>query len=412
MRTFWTTLFLLCASPFTARPEPTLEAFFSQHCIACHGPQKQKGKVRLDLSDEELFASGELAETIIAVLEAEEMPPEDEPQPGDDERAGIIALLEKRILASRPDNPLKRITQEEYKNTILDLFGVKFDFTDLLPPDQAEHGFDKFGESHLMSSHQVVAYLKTARFVAEQILPDAQPETKTWNFDVRHFHGSLNFATGGGGDFRDGDEYVITGFRPYRSNLHFSINPEKHDQFVIPAFGVYRLEVKARSEKSREGEIIGINLGDGRHPTSFRTIRRVAMPHGSTGFTTELTLKAGDKLAFTFDSARVPGRSLAKKPHTGPAMRFSEVKVMGPLVEEWPSAAIKAALPRPDMTPEELVDHIALLLTQRPLAAEDRDAFIEIARSRQTPPRRPRLDPSSSPCSPHPIFFTSPSRPI
>ncbi len=187
----------------------------------------------------------------------------------------------------------------------------------------------------------------------------------------------------GGGDFRDGDDYVITGFRPYRSNLHFSIDTESHDQFVIPAFGVYRLEVKARSEKSKEGEIIGINLGDGRHPTSFRNIKRVAMPHGSTGFTTELTLKAGDKLAFTFDSARVPGRSLAKKPHEGPAMRFSEVKVIGPLVEEWPSAAMKAALPRPDMTPEELVDHIALLLTQRPLAAEDREAFIEIARSQQ-----------------------------
>lgn len=235
-----------------------------------------------------------------------------------------------------------------------------------------------------MSSHQVVAYLKTARFVAERLLPDAQPETRAWEFGVRHFHGSLNFATGGGGDFRDGDDYVITGFRPYRSNLHFSIDPEGHDQFVIPTFGVYRLEVKARSEKSKEGEIIGINLGDGRHPTSFRNIRRVAMPHGSTGFTTELTLKAGDKLAFTFDSARVPGRSLKKKPHDGPEIRFSKVKVIGPLVEEWPSAAVKATLPRPDMTPEELVDHIALLLTQRPLEAEDRKAFVEIARSQHT----------------------------
>lgn len=381
MRISWIVILLGCTVPSMVLAEPALDAFFSQHCVACHGPEKQKGKVRLDLSTEELFATEELAETVISVLEAGEMPPEDEPQPGEDERARIVALLEDRILASRPDNPLKRLTQEEYKNTILDLFGVEFDFTDLLPPDQVEHGFDKFGESHLVSSHQVVAYLKTARFVAERLLPDAQPETKTWEFDVRHFHGSLNFATGGGGDFRDGDEYVITGFRPYRSNLHFSIDPESHDQFVIPAFGVYRLEVKARSEKSREGEIIGINLGDGRHPTSFRNIRRVAMPHGSTGFTTELTLKAGDKLAFTFDSARVPGRSLKKKPHEGPAMRFSQVTVTGPLIEQWPSAAMKAVLPRPDMTPEELVDHLALLLTQRPLAAEDREAFLEIARS-------------------------------
>lgn len=162
-----------------ARAETALEAFFSQHCVACHGPEKQKGKVRLDLAVDEFFATGELPETVIAVLEAEEMPPEDEPQPGEDERARIVALLEDRILASRPDNPLKRLTQAEYKNTIQDLFGVDFDFTDLLPPDQVEHGFDKYGESHLMSSHQIVAYLKTARFVAERLLPDEKPKTRT-----------------------------------------------------------------------------------------------------------------------------------------------------------------------------------------------------------------------------------------
>ena len=315
MRQGWISVLLVCALCGGAQAEPLLEAFFRQNCIECHGSEKQKGKVRLDLGVDEIFANADLPETIVAVLEAGEMPPEDAPQPEAEARTQALRLLEKRILASRPANPIKRLTRAEYKNTLYDLFGVDFDFTDLLPPDQVEHGFDKFGESHLMSSHQVVAYLKTARFVAERLLPDEKPETRTWDFDVRHFHGSKNFATGGGGDFRDGDDYVLTGFRPYRSNLHFSIDPDSHDQFVVPAFGVYRLEVKAHSEKSKEGEVIGVNLGDGRHPTSFRNIRRIPMPHGSRGFTTELTLKAGDQLAFTFDSARVPGRSLAKN-HT------------------------------------------------------------------------------------------------
>ena len=126
-----------------------------------------------------------------------------------------------------------------------------------------------------------------------------------WKFDARYFHGSKNFATGGGGDYRDGQDYVLTGFRPYRSNLHFSIDPESHEQ-LVPSFGRYRIEVKARSDNSKEGEVIGINLGDGRHPTSFRNIRRIPMPHGSEGFTIELTLRSGDQLAFTFDSARIP----------------------------------------------------------------------------------------------------------
>ena len=104
------------------------------------------------------------------------------------------------------------------------------------------------------------------------------------------------------------------------------------------------------------------------------------MPYGSKGFTTELTLKAGDMLALTFDSARVPGRSLANKPHEGPAMRFSHLKVTGPLAEKWPTPAMDTLLPKSDVTSTELVDHIALLLTQRPLALKDRKAFVDIAR--------------------------------
>ena len=379
MLLFRATLLLSSLLPVILCAEPKLEQFFAQNCVKCHGPEKQKGKVRLDKPVGALFADEELLEIVAAVLEAGEMPPESAPQPTATARAEALQMVQEQILTQRPANPLKRLTRAEYTNTMHDLFGVDFDLTGLLPPDHVEHGFDKFGEAHLMSPHQVMAYLKTARFIAERVLPDAKPETRTWEFDARHFHGSKNFATGGGGDYRDGDDYVITGFRPYRSNLHFSIDPESHDQFVIPAFGVYRLEVKAHSEKSKEGEVIGINLGDGRHPTNFQLIRRIPMPHGSKGFTTELTLKAGDMLAFTFDSARVPGRSLRNKPHNGPAMRFSHMKVTGPLTEQWPTAAMKVILPKPNMKSGELVDHIALLLTQRPLSAEDRSAFVKIA---------------------------------
>ena len=383
MKRSWTalpTVFLLFC---ILEADPKLEKFFGQNCVKCHGPEKQKGKVLLDLEMDELLGNRHLLETIATVLEAGEMPPEDALQPKPEIVAEILQGLEEHILSHRPENPLKRLTRAEYTHSMHDLFGVNFDLTGLLPPDHVEKGFDKFGELHLMSPHQLMAYLETARFVAERVLPDAKPKTRIWEFDARHFHGSKNFATGGGGDYRDGDDYVLTGFRPYRSNLHFSTDTESHDQFVIPAFGVYRLEVKAHSEKSTEGEIIGINLGDGRHPTSFRNIRRIPMPHGSKGFTTELTLKTGDRLAFTFDSARVPGKSLEKNKHKGPAMRFSHLKVTGPLKEEWPTATMKTILPKADMKPTELVDHIALLLTQRPLAVEDRKAFVEIARSQE-----------------------------
>lgn len=380
MRLRWTMLLVSLLFPGRLRAQTELEQFFTSHCVRCHGAETQQGGIRLDGRVNTVLADGVLLETITRLIEAGEMPPPEEPRPPADTSARISQLLQQRILAQRPANPLKRLTRAEYTNTLQDLFGVEFDVTGLLPPDHVEHSFDRFGDAQLMSPHQLMAYLTTARFVADRLLPKTRPVTQSWEFDARHFHGSKNFATGGGGDYRDGDEYVLTGFRPYRSNLHLSIDPERHEQFTIAAFGVYRLEVKARTQNSKEAEVIGINLGDGRHPTSFRSIRRIPLPHGSDGFTTQLTLKAGDQLGFTFDSARVPGRTLAKKPHKGPDLRFSRVKLTGPLVDQWPTRAMRAMLPKPDMTPEELVDHLTMLLTGRPLPADDRQVFLKLAR--------------------------------
>ena len=378
----WTALLVGFLLPGILHAEPKLEKFFVQNCVKCHGPEKQKGKVRLDKPVGGLFADRELLENIATVLEAGEMPPEEAPQPTAAIRSKALQIIENRILAQRPDNPLKRLTRAEYTHTLHDLFGVNFDFTGLLPPDQVEHGFDKFGESRLMSPHQVMTYLKTARFIAERLFPDAKPETRDWAFDARHFHGSENFAVGGGGDYRDGDGFILTGFRPYRSNIHFSTKPDGYERFKIPTFGRYRLEVQVESVDSKEAEIIGINLGDGRYPTSIRSVHRIPMPHRSKSFTAELTLKAGDQLAFTFDSARIPGNSAPRK-HKGPKLRFTKVKVTGPLVEKWPTSAMRAILPKPDMKPGELVDHLALLLTQRPLSSEDRPAFVDIAEKKR-----------------------------
>ena len=377
MRWPWIATLLVFAPHGFLPAEPQLEQFLTRHCVKCHGPEKQKGKVRLDRPLAALFSNAELLETVVSVLEAGDMPPKKAPQPRAEARAKALQLLQKRLLANRPANTLKRLTRTEYANTLLDLFGVEFDLTELLPPDHVERGFDKFGEAHLMSPHQVMAYLKTARFLAERLLPEARPETGKWEFDARHFHGS------GRGDYREGEGFLLSAFRPWRSNVHFSTSPDAYERFKIPAFGRYRFEVKAHSVNSKEGEIIGINLGDGRYPVSFRGIRRVPMPHGSRGFTVELTLKAGDEVSFTFDSGRVQSTGDKPRKHKGAKMRFTHVKVTGPIIGQWPTAAMGAILPGPDMKPTELVDHLALLLTQRPLSVADRAGFAEIVSRRQ-----------------------------
>ena len=262
----------------------SLQTFFSNHCIKCHGLEKQKGDVRLDLTTEELFADRELLETVIGVLEDEEMPPKKAPQPKTAEVERSIASLKSLLLGERELTLLKRLTRTEYTNTINDLFDVHFDLSELLPPDHVEHGFDKFGEAHLMLPHQVMAYLKTARFVAERLLPNEKPKEQTWEFGPKNFHGS------GIGDYRADDAFILSTFYPWRSNIHFSKTAGKYDRFIIEEFGRYRFEMEANAIKSDQDDVIGINPGDPRYPTNFRKLARVPLKKGSKGFTVELTL--------------------------------------------------------------------------------------------------------------------------
>ncbi len=73
MRRPWTALLTGFLLSGILHADPKLEQFFAQNCVKCHGPEKQKGKVRLDKPVGALFADEELLETIATVLEAGEI---------------------------------------------------------------------------------------------------------------------------------------------------------------------------------------------------------------------------------------------------------------------------------------------------------------------------------------------------
>ena len=111
-----------------------------------------------------------------------------------------------------------------------------------------------------MSPHQVMAYLKTARFVAERVLPDAPPKqgklTRVIFMEVRILQleevGIIAMdKTMFSQDFVPTGVIYIRLIQKAMSNL-------------LSILWRYRIEVKARSDNSKEGEVIGINLGDGR----------------------------------------------------------------------------------------------------------------------------------------------------
>ncbi len=361
---------LLAAS---AIPEPQ---FFNEYCISCHGSEKQNGEIRLDQIDETFFSNTERLKTLIGVLEKREMPPRKKRQPPTELRAQIVETLKRKLLQQAVPSLIKRLTREEYTNRINDLFDTQFDLTVLLPEDRNEDGFNKLGESHRMSSYQVQSYLNAARFIADRLVLDEKPQQQEWVFGPTKLRGTDR------GDYQTEKARVLATFYPWRSNLHFSTSDENDDLFRIPEFGRYRFEAEVTIVNSEEDQTIGINLGDPRYPTNFKKIKRLVLPNSATSFAVDLLLRKGSQIAFTFDSAKTWNAGNAPKEYKGPKLFFTEVRVTGPICEEWPTPAQKKIFAGVGSNVDDLTEHLITLLTRRELPAADVEGFKQLARNR------------------------------
>ncbi len=127
----------------------TLQPFFKEHCIKCHGPEKEKGDLRIDKLSASLddFESIEHFQNILDEITIDSMPPEDEPRPDKESLATIVPVLTEHLKKAREKHssgggkPVRRFSRTEYINTIYDLLGVHVTPRSL-PEDGAIGKFD------------------------------------------------------------------------------------------------------------------------------------------------------------------------------------------------------------------------------------------------------------------------------
>ena len=162
--------------------------FFKTHCVKCHGPEKQKGKVTLHNVDGGLAAGKSLErwELILEVLESGEMPPEEETERPDAAAVGaVMKWIEtglRKAVAQGGETSVapqaRRLTNFEYENTIRDLIGFRLKLTDNLPKDpEKPYHFNNTAEFMLLGPEQVDRYLENARKVmASAIVDPEKPE--------------------------------------------------------------------------------------------------------------------------------------------------------------------------------------------------------------------------------------------
>ena len=147
------------------RAAEPFEAFLETHCIRCHGPEKEKGDLRIDQLSRDFklgVDSHHWAESIEKVNRGE-MPPKKEKKPTQAEMAVFVTSLDARLkegraarMAARPVVTHYRLSRQEYQNTVYDLLGVRYDPAKPgeLNEDTLWHGFERIGsELSLSPSH-------------------------------------------------------------------------------------------------------------------------------------------------------------------------------------------------------------------------------------------------------------------
>ena len=189
-------------------PERTL---INRYCVGCHNDRTRAGNLALDTVDlQNVAANAEVWEKAARKLRARAMPPSGSPRPDEAGYARLVSYLETeldRAASTRPDpgrtDPFRRLNRTEYRNAIRDVLEVGVDVTDLLPSDDASHGFDNVSIVNL-SPTLMERYLTAAQRISRLAVgsPIRRPTSRTLvlpaDFTQESHVDGLPFGTRGG----------------------------------------------------------------------------------------------------------------------------------------------------------------------------------------------------------------------
>ena len=166
------------------------EAFLTKYCVDCHGPDKEKGDLRIDTLSRE-FNSGVDSQhwaEVIEQINTGDMPPKKKKKrPTKLEIADFVGALDTRLkagkaarMASRPAVAHYRLSRKEYQNTVYDLLGVRYDPTKPgeLNEDTLWHGYERIGSELSLSPSHVSRYYNAADIVLDRALPAKAVEAR------------------------------------------------------------------------------------------------------------------------------------------------------------------------------------------------------------------------------------------
>lgn len=172
---FGLALFAQVGSAVATPPESEVTALLQQYCVECH--QAEAAKAGLDLTSFDLTAPSAVQaawlERIADVLDFEEMPPADRPQPSPAQREQLRDWMLAKLTALENANPadpghriMARLNQSEYNHVIRDLTGFDLQPARFFAADQEGHnGYINVGEVLGIEPVRIQNYLMAAKWV-------------------------------------------------------------------------------------------------------------------------------------------------------------------------------------------------------------------------------------------------------
>ena len=176
--------------------EQSIKPILQQACFDCHSEDNVEGNFRADQLDPDLVDGKDVAWwlEVYAAVSKGEMPPPDEGDLTDEDRAlvvdwlsGEIQAAEKLRKASGNRSSFRRLTRYEYNYALQDLFGVPWTFADDLPGEVSEEAaFENNADSLHMSVKQVETYHRLALTALKRITVrgDRPPEVH-WSIPMK-----------------------------------------------------------------------------------------------------------------------------------------------------------------------------------------------------------------------------------
>jgi hypothetical protein len=256
----------------TMRAAEPFEAFLDTHCLSCHGPEKEKGDLRIDqLSrDFKLGADTHLWAEVIEQVNSGEMPPKKEKRPTQEEIATFVTNLDARMkqgraarMAARPAVAHYRLSRKEYQNTVYDLLGVRYDPAKPgeLNEDTRWHGFERIGSELSLSPSHVDRYYRAAELVLDRAFPAAASAAAR---KVRKTAAELRY--GGGKEQQAAlDRFGIK--RPLRFLIFpgmlssAALDPHWFGKVGPESSGLYRMRLQASGIRPPGGQPAHLKLG-------------------------------------------------------------------------------------------------------------------------------------------------------